>query len=271
MGDVPRALGETLSISVATAMALEKLLTTDTTKGHSVIQLNVKTLFRNMYGSYTKENVPSITAFANSFYEEIQQIQSIISDSLPGKIHPIFYVATHKSLGKCFPDANLRITTAPARVNYEAYEARVYERIYKLTKGNLIVGYDTLIKGNNVSALILTHHPVDLLSYYTFRKLTLIESHTGVIKGKTEWITKLTKKDEYRNIPFNSLAVQVYGDNGNLINPLSVKIREHFAELGTAKTWSAVTTLAKQQFDIRNMKDRPLADLLIKMSTVKLI
>jgi len=136
---------------------------------------------------------------------------------------PVFYLPTAKSFRTVNARAKINKHDTTKQKNYETLErSTMLKALAKLDK-NLVQVFDTAIKGNNSASLIITHLPLDLLSAGSFRKLVLLESHTGALKTKSEWITKLSKNENYRNIPFNILSVQVLGDRNNQFSSMGIK------------------------------------------------
>ena len=266
-----RVLGEILAISVATAIPLEHLLATDIAKGYTHIYLNVRTLYRNFHGSFEKENVPTLTKYVDLFVTEILLIHSIISESVKGNLQPVYYMPTSKSLPVIMPWAKLKKESTQRQKNYESLEKMtIVKTLAKLDK-NFVLIIDTLLKGQNASALIITHLPLDLLSYSSFRKLTLLESHTGALKSKVEWIVKLSKNSHYRNIPFNILSIQVLGDRNTQLGSMGIKLSNELLALAEKHHWSAITSLEKVKSDIRVMANKETAAFLLKLASVTLV
>lgn len=77
------------------------------------------------------------------------------------------------------------------------------------------------------SALVMTHVPWDLLSHGRFKRLDLLESHTGVIKTRKDWNTKYFKLPEkdMSFLPFMEYLLTTFGD-GVMFKPAPIKDRE---------------------------------------------
>lgn len=266
MTDANRTLGEVFGVSIATAQALEAIADGKLSKGYNHVYMNVRTLFRNLHGSYPKDEVPPANKLIDILIEEIALIDSLISQ-MPGHLIPYFYITTCKSIYGQFPRAKIKEPKTPLQINYSAIERKVTTGVLNKLKEKIKL-FDVKISGNNSSTLIITHMPIDLLSANSFRKLSLLESHTGVIKGRSEWITKLTSNEEYRNVPFSALAIQIIGDKNNQFESLGRKITYHLVELAKTHRWTALTTVEKMKFDIRNLKDKYLMTVLLEMCSV---
>lgn len=269
-----RTFGEILTnISIGTAIPFEGLINSTSIKDYNHIYINLLTLHRNFYGSFIDKRI-ILNKFPYKFYkqefiEEINTLTSIIDSTVNANLKIVYYITTHLNLDKSFKHNSLKVPTTKNQKEFNQLEINIVDDIIKTLNKNITI-WDSSIKGNNTSSLIITHLPLDLLSYGSFRKLSLLESHTGKIKNKLEWITKLTKNNEAVNIPFNIISAQVFGDN-NKIHPLSRKIVKLFIELSKENNWNSTTTIPKQQFDIRKLNDKEQKNLLLDLSFSKLI
>lgn len=266
-----RALGEILTISIGTAIPLETLLKSQALiKGYDFIFLNLRTLHRNYHASFsTTPVIRNNTDYLNGFLTELEIIEGIINSTIStGTLRAVFYIATAKSLPAIMPRAKIKQLTTTKQFEYDDLEKDTIRKVQKKL-GEKINVYDVLINGQNTAALIITHCPIDLLSAKRFRKLSLLESHTGAIKSKNEWILKLTKDENHRNIPFNALTLQIFGDNIQL-STLGSAYKKHIVELSKKNQWTALTTMVKMLFDIRKLSDKYLVAILTQLSQVTL-
>lgn len=268
----PRVFGEVLQISVASAIPLELLLSSDTAKPYTHLYLNLRTLYRNFHGSFHRETIPPINEFTQTFIDEVKTILGLVSESVSGNIQPFLYFASAKSLGRAMPNAKLAQSITAKQISYDAMERKVVDRaLVVLQKENIAIGmFDVSIKGYNSSSLLMTHMPVDLVACTGFRKLVLLESHTGALKPRTEWITKITKNANYRNIPFNILTIQILGDHNNQLGSLGKAFTGTLVKLAETYKWNATTTIERVRFDIRKMADKYTSSVFLEMSNVKL-
>lgn len=266
-----RALGEKLSISIGTAIPLEILLEEKTSLHYNFLYMNLATLHRNFYDSYPAGQIPAFKTYLKLFIEEVQVIQSIVVDTIQGIILPVLYIATGKSIKIKMPHANVKYPTTTLQITYDELERAVINGTLKKLGMGTIQVYDILIKGNNVTALMLTHHALDLMSRASFRKLDLLESHTGLIKTKSQWITKLSKSDIYRNLPFNIFTIQILGDRSKQFSAINSRTLKVVLDLAKTNKWSAATTLEKVKYDLRKIPDAALSAKLLEMAMVKLV
>lgn len=98
---------------------------------------------------------------------------------------------------------------------------------------------------------LLTHLPTDLLSQYQFPKLQLLESHTGAIKLRKDWYTKVNRGVEY--LPFSKFILQVCGD-GVYFNVCSRKIKQSVESIAKEYKWNSLTTESRMRYAINNTK-----------------
>jgi hypothetical protein len=267
-----RVRGELFGVSVGTALALEALTDSSKLKGYTDIYINVQTLFRNLYGAYKPEFLPTdVNVLVKALCDELVAIGDIISLKITPTLHITYYLTTNLSLVKKMPRAKHRTANTDKQKYYEKMEKTVITKALDRVEKEDIKLFDIHIKGDNKSAIMISHYPIDLLSHYSFRKLTLLESHTGVLKNKNEWITKITNLEGTRNIPFNVFTVQVFGDKNNRLNTMDRKIVKLVLTMANDYSWHASTTLEKIKFDCDKLKDRYSATVIREMCNVKLI
>lgn len=265
-----RELGEILTVSIATAKPLEVLLEGKVALPYEYLFINIRTAYRNFHGSFEQADEVPITEFQDEFLNELLQIKTIVSEAIHSPIQPVFYLCTNKSINASFKYAKLKQAATNIQLNYDALERKVIQWLSESQFKTQIKLYDCLVKGSNCSALMITHLPLDLLSDPEFKKLDLLESHTGAIKGSSEWITKITSNPAYRNLPFNIMTLQILGDKATQFNSMGVKYITPVVEVAERKRWSAATTKAKIKFDIEKLSDKLLANVLVEMLTTKL-
>lgn len=265
-----RQLGEILPISVGTAIALETLVKEEKPLKAEYLFLNIRTIFRNLYSALEDPTKAGILNLVDILYDEMVFIKDVVETKVKGNMIPVFYVCSNKSLNKLFPLAKLKETTTDRQKNYENLERSVMERIVEKPLGKKIKIYDCLIKGNNSTAIMLTHYPLELLSSHTFRTLHLLESNTGIIKDKSEWNTKLIKSETYQNLPFNILTIQLIGDHATQFNSNGIKLINPLLEIAKKNKWTVATTQAKIKFDIEKYWDKLVVKTYLEMLSVKL-
>jgi hypothetical protein len=274
-----RATGE-LPLSIGTSMAIEALKEPAVYEKYDTLWINIRTLWRNIYDAIEREDrermikPPSPThadahyrqickAMADTMKEELTQIRSFLDGKMKGV--RVYYLG-YKDLAKKYPLAILRVPTTPLQQQYADLMERTLDYV-------LMEDADTLIeqdkgselRGEQTRSLIITHCPVDLLSRTKFNQLRLLESHTGAIKSKSQWSTKLTDGKEMKIVPFNYFTIQVFGDGGVHFNRWAVKARRELLEVAHAAKWTPVTTMEKIKYNLKGMKDQFLAKQLQRL------
>ena len=101
----------------------------------------------------------------------------------------------------------------------------------------------------------MTHQAHDLLSYSKFKRLDLLESHTGKLKKKNLWYTKYNNGSELGMMPFDRVLIQIFGDS-DLFHPMTLQLRNEIIALAKAKHWTFATTKDKINADIRTLKNQ---------------
>lgn len=270
-----RAIGY-FPLSIATSLAIEKMLgfTTDeqgmTTQAkikpatnYSHLWINVATLFRNLHGSLQRDtdHLVSNQVLATALILEIKQILQIVSEHSP-QLECVFYVASHNSIKSTYPGAVLREPKSANQLAYREKLVRSIGYLLSLAENEKIkirnFSNDVLIHGS-FNVLIMTHTVIDLLTEPKLRTLDLLESHTGTIKPKALWYTKLITAKTMPNIPFNKLTLLVFGDSENF-SPQSHAVKNALLQLATDKKWSAVTSLERIKGHISEVKDTQVKD-----------
>lgn len=248
-----RAKGQ-FPISVATSLALEGLygILEDKTETPAPAErfqelwINVRTLFRNLTGSLKSSDVDELTAsdFAAALIEELTLIRSIIEDRSGGRLRVQGYVATYKSL----PNLHSYAIVKPARTPKQQHHAQLENDAIQLMLKDLgnpndhVKVVDLTIEIDRKAVALITHYPFDLLNVKGETDLVLVESHTGAIKGKAQWYTKLNGGKGMPDMPFNVLTIQVFGDTGGLFSPQPPENQHKLRDLAARYHWSQITT-----------------------------
>ena len=263
-----RTIGEVLPLSIGTALALEILSKeNDLLKEYDVLYINLHTVLRNLMGAFIK--TPTKTDAGNisqCFVEEYETLLSIVKSHFPKELNFCIFYPRYKSLHNIFQYANIKKPIT----NLQKEKALIEEIAFKklLKKYPDIHQGDCKMFGNNQRGLVLTHLPIDLLSASSFRKLSLLESHTGVIKNRPQWITKINNKGNL-NLPFNTLTLTILGD-GKMFGALGNPFNKHLFELAEKGKWTTLTTKERIKFDIEKLRNKADVKILMNMLTVTL-
>lgn len=260
-----RELGTKIPISIGTALPFEERITVDTDKP-PLLMMNLRTLFRNFWSAFPNEGRPPVQTMLTDFNEELTNITGMASHA---DMSAIFYHNSYSSLERTMPNAKLKLPSTDTQRLYATAE-----RIATLSAARALGSHqlpgDTQINGNGSKAWIMTHLPVDLLSAPVFNELTLIESHTGILKRRIEWTSKITKNENYTRLPFNELTIQVLGDRGNQFSSYSTKYKNVLMAIAKKKNWTPMTTKAKIRSDLSLVEDVEMRKLFLNMLNVKI-
>lgn len=266
------------NVSVGTSLALETILPQwpvfDPSRvappkvkllDYQFALFNLWTLARNLQNSIPLEgrNTVSPMDAGEALAEEALEIIRTIDQATAGSVRVVIYYPMYNDLKTKFPKGKLRgEEPTPKQQAAQALlegmcntAAKILDRdapkSFKRFSGQIgSMGF-----GN---AIMFTHFPIDLLSEKYFGKLSLLESHTGVVKNKNLWYTKLFSGKNYPNIPFNQLTLQVFGDD-HQFRPWESKIKQAVVELGQKFRWSWATTGARMRQDVGTHPDKIFA------------
>ncbi|ELF5188676.1 hypothetical protein RBD99_004411 [Salmonella enterica] len=262
---------DNLPISVGTSLAIEALREN---KRYDSIWINIRTLYRNILHSIEDKderelftNPSNRKEAAAAIARVISQETGIIKNFLNGRIDAVrLYCLGYTDLHRKFPNAKLKVPTTDIQKNYwglmdaviDEVLAEDYDQVIDWDKGSEL-------EGEHTRSVIITNHAVDLLSRTKFKELRLLESHTGVIKSKSQWYTKLSDGKMLSNIPFNRFTIQVFGDGPFQFERWGHKFRNEIIGLATEMRWTPVTTLERIKFSLNRMRDKYSGELLKKL------
>jgi hypothetical protein len=253
------------ALSIGTSLAFETLFGINDNipptnplpfKSYGYVLINVRTLIRNMYGAVQKELKAewSGAKYFEKVKEELEMIPLVLSNQSHDKMSAIYYIPSYKSLKKKFPQALWRGTSskAYAKQHYEVIEQYCIAQLTAaVLRGELSIAMvDVDLPPVDKRAVIMTHLPVDLLSYSKANMVDLIETHTGVIKTKRQWYTKLNGKG-LEQIPFDVWSIQVFGDSKQFAG-LPPKYRNAIVEFASKNNWNQTTTVTLIKTQVQN-------------------
>lgn len=261
-----RSIGQ-LPLSIATSLALEGAfgIYPDRPEKKAPIQnythlwVNVYTLFRNLFNALPTQHQEGLLqdTLSEALAEEIITLEAVVKDQVGMGFKVIYYIPDLTQLERHFPKAILKQPTTPKQKIFKVLMMESVEMAAKIVADHDVRRTPIKLKGEGRS-LMLTHAPVDLLSYNSFDDLALLESHTGVVKRRNMWGTKLSVKDE--TIPFNVFTLQIFGDGPVHFTPLSLKYRRTMLELAKKERWSPVTTVNRMKMALASIRDKEIRD-----------
>lgn len=260
-----------IPISVGTALAIEALRNN---QRYDSLWINVRTLFRNILHSIEDKDDRELflkpanhIAAAKAIVTAIHQEVSVIRNFLNGRIGAVrLYLLGYKDLGKKFPNAKLKLPTTEKQKNHwNLMEAVVDEILGQDLDQEIRWDKGSELEGEYTRSVIITSHAVDLLSRTKFKELRLLESHTGAIKSKSQWYTKLSDGKLLSNIPFNRFTIQIFGDGPHQFERWGFKFRDQIIELAQQQRWTPVTTLDRIRLSLTRLKDKYSGDMLKRL------
>lgn len=190
---------------------------------YDIYLINVATLTRNMLSAIEtgkKEKVRP-NDYIEAIKEEIDIIKALFANS---GLRVQFFYNTHQYYHKAYP-TQMRLANTPKQLHELNTIKHVGEKLTSegatVRKFHHLLTYD---KGYR--ALLLSHYPVELLSYVNFRTLDLLESNTGKIKQRKDYNTKYFKvpNEDLSFTPFFEYLLTVFGDKVMFI-PKNIKVR----------------------------------------------
>lgn len=263
-------------LSIGTSLVFETLLPTtapaydperivppqpDLTK-YNEMWINVSTLIRNLLGSLPKEIEKSVSTdeIANAVLEEIDFIISLWKNEGQGIIKPVFYACEYNRIVSMTakPLVALRMDNTELqkmnRVIHNQALAKIFSQLDP--KDPTYKKFNNNIKPtkHSTNVLLLSHYAYDLTNAHSFNRMDLIESHTGVIKDKFHFYTKMYNGNELDMIPFLKGFLMIFGDKEHF-KSLDMRLRKDIVELARKYHWSQVTSLEKVKYCLDDLKN----------------
>lgn len=251
-------------VSIGTGLMLESLFKTsveradDTRKipneinpnNYAYYIMHVGTLIRNILSSVDYKDKLELVGsknFVNCVIDEINVIASLFSTT---KCKFYIFMPDYEYVLKHMNKNKFDVITPPAPYLHYKDGTNIFVK-NKVSFDVPMVSTNYRLPKLEGKGLITTSAPVDLLN--TNCNLTLLESHTGVIKEKWQWSNKLHKIGDraLTVFPFIEEIVYILGDNF-IVQDSKLPLRVKLHELAVNKSWTARTTRDKVKFDISN-------------------
>lgn len=262
-------------LSIATSLAIEGalgIMKEDDARGvkqdsanppikeYQHLWVNLRTLFRNIHGSMKREAADSldVNALSEMLLIEATTLASVVHARTQRRVSVFFYACTYKSLASFYPHANFKETLTDKQRIYAGFESSSVEALLKLPHELLnIETFNMTIspQGSFEHVAVMTHYPVDLLEMKGVRDIGLLESHTGVIKTKYQWYTKLKNGKELVRIPFDRMTLQLLGDSAGMFSAYPPAFRKKLLEIAEKHQWNQRTTRDRIMLTISLAKD----------------
>lgn len=273
-----RAIGETLPVSIGTSLIVDGPKA-DPSRWNQVVLINLLTLSRNII-----QSVPAASQFdlrCDDVTEVVLTEMDILRQSLntysPG-VQVEFYLPDYKLIYIDFPMAKPRLFNTKNKQFVQQMMLDVRTKLKELIEEEnkkrderkqeplpirIMRGWK--LDKDKRKTTILTSFPTDLLSQYQFPALTLLESHTGAVKSRREWNTKLNwhKKEDIVNMPFMKFTLQVFGDDVFFIQQ-NLKVKQWVVDMSKRDRWTPITTESTIRGSIGKVKHVADREALLK-------
>lgn len=273
-----RAIGESLPVSIGTSLIVDGPKA-DPSRWNQVVLINLLTLSRNII-----QSVPAASQFdlrSDDVTEVVLTEMDILRQSLnayaPG-VQVEFYLPDYKLIYLDFPMAKPRLFNTKNKQFVQQMMLDVRAKLKELIEEEnkkrderkqeplpirIMRGWK--LDKDKRKTTILTSFPTDLLSQYQFPALTLLESHTGAVKSRREWNTKLNwhKKEDIVNMPFMKFTLQVFGDDVFFIQQ-NLKVKQWVVDMSKRDRWTPITTESTIRGSIGKIKHVADREALLK-------
>lgn len=264
-------------VSIATSLALEGLFgimedfkdPNPPWPEFTDLIINIRTLFRNLLGSIEDENTSTNTGYhyAVVLIEEMTIIRNIVTQYTNGKINTQFYACNYDTLTGLYPFAFFKELKTEKQRFYASLENGTIDEIVKQlgNQNDYLKLLDSTITLDVNKTLVITNYPVDLLNIPKGNNIALLESHTGKVKRKAQWNTKLHNGNKLPPMPFDKMTIRVFGDSGNLFMPYPLEIRKKIMEIAVEYKWHSQTSRERVLQTVRLSKDPVLVQTVTKL------
>lgn len=265
VGKYPISIGTSLAIESITGIHDEHLGKVDVIE-YDCLWLNLRTLLRNLLGAMKSVDGPTPSArdCAEALVSEIETITQTVSDVSINRCKVMCYYSNYSEVDRKHKGATTRVFNTTKQKETFNVSKEILMKLFQMIKDRNIpfMGINDLITGQAPSKnLILTHYAYDLLANSANFKLTLVESHTGAVKGKALWHTKYLDGRNLPMIPFNRLFLQVFGDK-ETFRPMDPKMRKEIVDIATKYRWNSNTSMSMVMYGISQMKNHFAQDFL---------
>lgn len=217
------------------------------------LYINLDTVVRNTIDSFP--TAAKETLRADKVIDIIKHDVDSIAELLP-QTTVTYYYPRYQNLPKVFTYMKQRVATTEKQLARKKLFDNTHLNMRQWLNDEKInvhfTSANVLGMPRIESNYILTHHPVDLLK--ASKSIKLIESNTGAVLSSLEFNRKLYKGKEYPNLPFNTLTLNVMGDNADF-SPLSSDVKGLLVTLAAEFKWTPITPKTIMKRDLVGYKD----------------
>lgn len=236
-------------ISIPTSMALESLTNTGdfqkegtpTIESCECLMVNLRTLVRNALNAFGKDyEKATIETLVDAVIEDVSGIQQML-EYANLNVELKVYFCDYTDLPQRFANAKFNNPTTDRQVLYAETSAAVLAQLKDTTISGETIHKSDWKLSSTKDTFLLTHLPIDLLSVKDFKRLRLVESHTGRFKTQADFQTKLKLPKDTATIPFNGLTLQIFGD-GATFGVYDPVVKKKVLEASIKNRWHLLTT-----------------------------
>lgn len=264
-----REIGMSVPVSIGTALIVESD-NAALDKWESHLLINIRTLVRNIIGSvdYSQRTILMTDDIVDILIEEMDILKQVLPDYKPG-LEISYYLPDYSGIMHDFKHANPKLYDTE-KLQWEYIVGyRVCQRMleYNRDKDHPVkfIECGWKLERDKRPTTLLTSFPSDLLSQYQFPKMNLLESHTGKIKLRRDWYSKLSgDRDVNKNIPFNKFTLTVFGD-GVFFLVVNRKVKRIVLEMASRDKWNYTTTDARIKMSISHIRHEEDRKILLDM------
>ena len=213
--------------------------------------VNLRTVVRNARTAFPRDGQGDLLnkTLKEAIDQDLEAIRSVVDEYSPNT-ELKFYITEHKTINSQFKDARFKVpTTADQNLAFALESAALIHLHEDFEDNDDCLIFDWKLEGKKETTL-LTHHALDLLSYYEFPDMRLLESHTGRVKTRKDWYTKLNTPKGTTCIPFTRAMLLMFGDGSNILAQ-ELKPRRTLITLGEKYKWNGMTTHSRMLADIK--------------------
>lgn len=265
-GALPVSIGTSLALESAFGRYPEKpVVTPPPIAGVDLVMMNLRTLFRNLLGAIDRTYVESVMPkhLLPALSEETTILEASIKEETAGKTQVVFYYSDYAHLThQTFKGALFREIKTPKQMAMQALEGATFDQIAGQEIAKRVLHFEGPLQGRYPRTLIITHCPVDLLAYGRFSHVDLLESHTGTIKPRALWGTKLTGQRESVHLPLMAFTLSVFGD-GVHFSSQRPTLKNAVLDVATLDHWTGLSTQALVKNSITKIKDPNIREELL--------
>lgn len=256
-----RRVGMGLPVSVSTAIPLEDKIVIESPEP-KMVAINLKTLFRNFWSSYSNLQRPNLLKMLPEWIEEASSVQTLITST---GVRCFYYYPDYSDFKVMFPEAELYEAKTAKQRAYASAEQLAMKALAK-EEHILAVRTGSAMVPIKEDTMVISHMAIDMLSRSSFKSLKLLESNTAAVKEWNVWGSKLNTK--HPGMPFNPFTLCVFGD-GKSVKGLPINVRRAVEEVAKKRRWNPTTTMAKIHANIRDDVEKELRPLLSRLAIRK--